>query len=56
MNYDDYYESAKLTLEELRTFKELKGMTDKELEKFRDDLFKLALFADRIVRESKGKS
>jgi len=43
------YEETKLTIDELRQFKELDNLSDIELKKIADDLFDLACVAYQVV-------
>lgn len=50
-DYYDLYKEAKLTLEEMRTHPETKDMTDEQLETLADELFNLAITAQKIIFE-----
>ena len=51
----DFYQSAKITVAELREFKEHSDKTDEELEKIADALFDLAVVAMQIIKEDNKK-
>ena len=47
----DFYQSAKMTIGELRKFKENSDKTDEELEQLADGLFDLAVVVIKIIEE-----
>jgi hypothetical protein len=47
----DLYKETKLTLEEMKTHPETKDMTDEQLEILADELFNLAITAQKILFE-----
>lgn len=51
----DFYKSARITVDELREFKEHSDKTDEELEKLADALFDLAVVAMKIIEEENKK-
>ena len=51
----DFYKSAKITVDELRKFKEHSDKSDEELEKLADALFDLAVVAMKIIEEENKK-
>ncbi len=50
--YYDLYQATKITIEELKQFPELDGMTEAELEVLADQLFDLAIAVQKIISES----
>ncbi len=51
----DFYKSARITVDELREFKEHSDKTDEELEKLADALFDLAIVATQIINQENKK-
>ena len=51
----DFYQSAKITVVELRKFKEHSDKSDEELEKLSDALFDLAVVAMKIIEKENNK-
>jgi hypothetical protein len=49
--YYDLYKESKITVKELRQLPELEGMSDEELEVLADQLFDLAVAAQKIIIE-----
>jgi len=52
----DFYKSAKITVEELKKYKQLSGMTDEELEQLSDAVFDLGMVAMNIIKEDTKKN
>ena len=49
--YYDFYKASKITVEELREFEVYKNCSDEELQKLSDELFDLALVAQKLIIE-----
>ncbi len=49
--YYDLYKESKITLKELKQLPELEGMSDEELQALADQLFDLAVAAQKIIIE-----
>jgi hypothetical protein len=49
--YYDFYKASKITIEELREFEEYKNWSDLQLHELSNQLFDLALVAQKIMIE-----
>jgi hypothetical protein len=49
----DFYKEAKLTIEEIRQFKEFENLSDEELHDLSDNIFDLASIALKMITEKK---
>lgn len=47
--YENLFNKAKLTVNELREFQQLKDYSDEQLQIISDELFKLALWAQKMI-------
>jgi hypothetical protein len=47
----DYYNNAKLSIDELKQFEELKELSDEELEEISDQLFDLAIVSLGVIKD-----
>lgn len=50
----DLYKETKLTKDEIRQFKGCEGLSDEDLERLSDEIFDLAIVAQKIITEQNG--
>mgnify|MGYP006299785135 CR=1 FL=1 len=48
----DYYKQVKLTTTELKEFKQFENCSEKELKNISDEIFDLAMVAQKIIQEN----